>query len=314
MFQFIRDFFLFLKGLLYFFFCRHYEIHKKLIGFDFDIMQRDFLTMSRGDFFLLYADLFQESDFVNISVVNFSLETIETLKELQWAFYYKLDPLIFFFVIFFNIVFVWFFFFFFKKREVFRYDRVDQFTSYQLNSKKFDFDLSSKITIVMFFLLVFLFYVLLLLYQPLYIYGFLGNFFVLKEYLLFCVYYFTFINTCVLVVFDKYYAPYYAVGYHQYVYWLTIIFHIMLLLEHSFSIFLYLIFLFLLIFIFSPRPRGSVLSRQDKLGSDSRGVNSHVEQIAVQRSSSITQPLNNESLEGEVALKSVFKSKAKNTF
>ncbi len=314
MFQFVYDLILFFKGLLYFFFCRHYEIHKKLIGFDFDVMQKDFLTMSRGDFFLLYADLFQESDFLSISVVNFSLETIETLKELQWVFYYKLDPLIFFFIIFFNIVFVWLFFSFFKRHEVFRYDRVDQFTSYQLNSKKFDFDLSSRTTIIMFFVFIFFFYGLLLLYQPLYIYGFFGNFFILKEYLLFCVYYFTFVNTCVLVVFDKYYAPYYSVGFHQYIYWLTIIFHIMLLLEHSFSIFLYFIFLFLLIFIFSPRPRGSVLSKQNKLSSDSRGVNSHVEQVVIQRSSGITQQLNDESLEKEVALKSVFKSKAKNTF
>lgn len=314
MIQFISDLFLFLKGLLYFFFCRHYEIHKKLIVFDFDVMQKDFLTMSRGDFFLLYADLFQESDFLNISVVNFSMETIEILKDLQWTFYYKLDPLVFLFIIFFNIIFVWFFFSFFKKRDFFRRDKIDQFTSYQLNSKKFDFDLVSRSVIIAFFTLIFIFYSLLLIYQPLYIYGFLGKFFVLKEYLLFCIYYFTFVNTCILVVFDKYYAPYFAVGYHQYIYWLTIVCHVMLLLEHSFSIILYFVFLFLLIFLFSPRPRGSVLSKEINLSSDSRGLNSYVEQTLVQKSSSVTQPLNNESLEGEIALKSVFKSKVKNTF
>lgn len=314
MFRFILDCFLYTKGLIYFFFCRHYEIHKKLIGFDFDVMRHDFLTMPRGDFFLLYADLFQDSEFLNIAVINFSLETINTLKDLQWVFYYKLDPLIFLAIIFFNILFVWFFFSFFSRREVARHDKVDYFTSYQLNSKKFDFDLTSRGVIIVFFSCVFLFYMVLLLYQPLYIYGFLGKFFILKEYLLFCIYYFTFSNTLILVIFDKYYAPYYAVGYHQYVYWLTIIVHIVLLLEHSLSVVLYFLYLFFLVFLFSPRPRHSVLSKRHKLVSDSRSVNSYSEQLEVQKSSGIVQRLNEESLEKEIALKSVFKSKAKNSF
>lgn len=314
MFQFCVNCFLYFKGLLYFFFCRHYEIHKKLIGFDFDTMHRDFLTMARGDFFLLYADLFQESEFLNIAVSNFSLETIATLKDLQWLFYYKLDPLVFLVIVFFNVLFVWFFFSFFSRREVFRYDKIDSFTSYQLNSKKFDFDLTSRWVVIVFFFTVFFFYLVLLLYQPLYIYGFLGKFFVLKEYLLFCIYYFTFVNTIMLVVFDRYYAPYYAVGYHQYAYWLTIIVHIVLLLEHSFSVVLYFLFLFFLVFLFSSRPRHSVLLKQHGIINDSRGVNSYVEQIEIQKSSGVAQSLNEESLEKEVALKNVFKSKAKNSF
>ncbi len=315
-FNYLKKIFNVLENILYRVCCYHSDVYKKLNDINIDELIFDYKRFSQTEFFLVHPDLYSLLNLLNIPENNFNLNTILFLKELKIQLFSQLDPTFFIVFIFLNILYIITLFYFLNRTNTNKFNRVDLSSNYRKNKTlKHDFDRSSKILIIFVFFVSFFFYIILILYQPFFVYDYLGRFYILKEYIIFIVYYLTFVNTVIFVVFFHYFRHLYRFGIGYSLYWISIMFHLILVFEHSLSLFVFLGFEIFLILLFSPRPRNRFLRKEDlSINNDTKRFNTFIDQIDIQRSTNLKQPLNDESFDNQVVVKDTFKSKARNTF